>query len=614
MTDPRLVVRRSDLADGPIVSDGDWTLRFTLPLRFGFDFHWLREVARGAIEGDLGLRVDADAGVALDMAINGSFRQVVSLDEEQRLRLQVIKRSADGIRLGAGVTAGVRMETPLPEGADELTAAILGEHRVQAAAGWAQIFAPEVLPSVLGLRDEIYRRAMDALGRRYTVEATVQYEQTAEGASLFDCSFAFSEEGLRLCRAALDGDFSEILTRESGDARVREAAMAQALREHTHIELHLPFFDRKQWEARVEAFAAMRVESDDAGRLLVYNAGGTSTLVHKNAYQSTLVLAGGLSVGRVHSEANFTLSYTDRRRMPAASAASRLEDFLSAYGFEIGTAEWLARMGEERPGVELESTLTLSVPGEMVSAWLDAPDEKSDAYFRTYARVSRAVQRAMRRWLPLVYFREAERYEALGAAFPLLVYQCSKTYECRPKHDFSYDVMSREWREEFFSRAEKRLKKELPRVHRFLETEGRPRVARYYAPRQAEDIVVSVARSPRLLISLLSADALFVDSLVTLGCRAGKLRAEMALDPQRAVRQLIDFSSELVKAFHSRLRRLYGGEDFVALGSLLLVEATNALRTEFRENTAIQAVLTVKADGVERTFLNAAWRSGEISG
>ena len=82
MTDPRLVVRPSDLADGPIVNNGDWTLRFTLPRRFGFDFHWLREVARGAIEGDLGLRVDADAGVALDMAIAGVFRQVVSLDAE----------------------------------------------------------------------------------------------------------------------------------------------------------------------------------------------------------------------------------------------------------------------------------------------------------------------------------------------------------------------------------------------------------------------------------------------------------------------------------------------------------------------------------------------------
>ncbi|HSB18063.1 MAG TPA: hypothetical protein VLE22_26665 [Bryobacteraceae bacterium] len=608
MTDPKLVVRHSELADGPIVRDGEWTMRFTLPRRFGFDFHWLREVARGAIEGDLGLRVDANAGVALDMALAGSFRQVVSLDAEQRLRLQVIKRNADGIRLGAGVTAGVRMETPLPEGADELTAAILGAHRAQAAAGYAQILAPGALPSVLGLRDEIYRRAMEALGRRYTVEATVQFERTEEGASLFDCSFAFSEEGLRLYRAALDGDFSEILTRESRDVQVREAAVARALRERTHIELHLPFFDRKQWEARVEAFAAMHVESDDSGRLLVYHAGGTGTLVLKNAYQSTLALAGGLSVGRVHSEANFTLSYTDRRRMPTASAASRLEDVLSAYEFESGAAEWLARMGEERTGAELESTLTLSVPGEVVSAWLGAPDERSDVYFRTYARVSRAVQRAMRRWLPLVYFREAERYEALGAAFPLLVYQCSKIYECRPKHDFSYDVMSREWREEFFSRAEKRLRKELPRVHRLLETEGRKRAARYYSPRQAEDIAVSVARSPRLLISLLWADALFVDSLITLGCRAGTLRAVMAKDPQRAVRQLTDFSSELVKAFHSRLRRLYGGEDFVALGSLLLVEATNALRTEFRETTAIRGTLTVKADGVERTFVNAAWR------
>lgn len=608
MTDPRFIARPSDLADGPIVCDGGWKLKFTLPRRIGFDFHWLREAARGVLEGDLGLRVDADAGVMADVSIDGRFRQVVSLDEKQWLRLQVIKHSTDGLRLGAGVTAGVRMETPLPEGADELTAAILGEHRAQLMAGGGQVLAPEAWQSVLALRDGIYGCAKEALERRYTIDATLQYARMAEGASLFDCSFAFSEEGLRMYRSALDGDFSEILMRDCESAHVYEAAMARALRERTYVELHLPFFDRKQWEARVEAFASMRVESDEAGRLLVYHAGGTSTLMHKNAYQSTLALAGGLSLGRVHSRENFTLSYIDRRRMKAAGAAERLEHVLAAYGFEDGAAEWLAQFGGERPAAEIETAIALSVPGELVSVWLDAPDEKAATYFRTYARVSRAVQRAMRYWLPFIYFSDTERYGALGAAYPLLVYQNSKAYDCRPKHDFTYDVMSREWREEFFGQSARWLKKDLPRVYRALLAEGLRETARYYEPRQAEEIAASVARRPRLLIGLLSADALFVDSLVTLGCRAGRLREEAAKNPQRTVRHLTEFSSELVKAFHGRLRRLYGGENFVALGSLLLVEATNALRADFRETSAIQGVLTVKTDGLEQTFVNGVGR------
>ena len=96
MTDPRFIARPSDLADGPIVCDGGWKLKFTLPRRIGFDFHWLREAARGVLEGDLGLRVDADAGVMADVSIDGRFRQVVSLDEKQWLRLQVIKHSTNG--------------------------------------------------------------------------------------------------------------------------------------------------------------------------------------------------------------------------------------------------------------------------------------------------------------------------------------------------------------------------------------------------------------------------------------------------------------------------------------------------------------------------------------
>jgi hypothetical protein len=116
-----------------------------------------------------------------------------------------------------------------------------------------------------------------------------------------------------------------------------------------------------------------------------------------------------------------------------------------------------------------------------------------------------------------------------------------------------------------------------------------------------------------LLQSLLAADASLVDALVNLGCRGRALKNQAASDPGGAVKNLSRFAAELVRAFHGRLRRLYGGREFLEFGGLLLVEATAALRAEPGTPSAIQAVLRVSqgdagAPGaIGQTLVNRAY-------
>jgi hypothetical protein len=102
--------------------------------------------------------------------------------------------------------------------------------------------------------------------------------------------------------------------------------------------------------------------------------------------------------------------------------------------------------------------------------------------------------------------------------------------------DFTYDVLDEQSMGGFFRVAGQQLPKELARVEEVLLRAGRQGTAAFYSPRQARNILASVRRRPRLLNSLLVADAFLVDALVNLGCRGHQLREDAAKDPAEAVK------------------------------------------------------------------------------
>ena len=331
-----------------------------------------------------------------------------------------------------------------------------------------------------------------------------------------------------------------------------------------------------------------------------------------NSYQSVLALAGGLSAGRACSTGSFTLSYSDQRMLRCSQASRVLAPVLRAYGFDNRAVGFLAGLCAGRLG-EVDVSLALTLPGSLVSAWLNAPGERDVQYFPVYSKVSAAVQRALRLWLPLSYFSSIASYDTLEAALPLVVYQASRPFAGASKFELTYDVLSPQCMGLFFRMAAQRLPKELARVEELLIEAGKRGTAAFYAPKQARNILTLVQRRPRLIHSLVAADAHFVNALVKLGCQGHQLREKAAKDPARAVKLLSRYAAEFTKAFNGKLRRLYGGQAFTALGALMLVEATNALNAGGAAPPGVQAVLRISqgekgAPGsIEQTLVNPAY-------
>jgi hypothetical protein len=328
---------------------------------------------------------------------------------------------------------------------------------------------------------------------------------------------------------------------------------------------------------------------------------------------SILALAKALGIEGVHSGAGFALSYSSTQRLACSHARAALPPVLASYGFDVEEAGYLDRKLESRRG-DVDVSMTVSIPGALAGRWFDAPGERDPQFFPVYARVSRAVQQAIRTWLPYLYFSRPERYEDLAAAAPLVVYQASRPFAGRPKYDFSYDVLTNKSMAIFYRRASGRLSGELARIEGLLLGAGRRDSAAAYSPKHARNLMDRVRRHPAQLRSLLVADTCLIDAFVNLGCRAGHLHRQKAEDPRMAVREPTRLANQVAKALRAKLRRLHGGQEFLALGALLFVEATNALRGDATRPSAIQATLHISANEngqpevMAQTLVNAAWR------
>jgi hypothetical protein len=753
----------------------DGTVRAGATAKLGFDYHWLREIAAGALAGELGLQIDGALQASLELSLAGSFLACVTLDEARWLRLRVFRRTESNVDFAWQLAVQAQAATPLPEKPEPLALAILGVHEGQwldslsklrgleerfgaeakrllelwkgletktAHAIWNAAGSSEALAklrdwvhAVAALRDQdafkaalaaaletvpgfasspaglwleaaagglldaatssraferlvaaaasadailsesalaetlgrlkayaeerlsldrvrqaletvasfqsldewvkqrleaslgaiggagdlgravqrvetvvnlaraIYAKAIAALEQKYSAELSYRYQSMEAGAALLDCSFNFTPEGLAAYRQAFGGDFRFLGADgpDAADVRMHCAALTHSLSRQSRIELHLPFFDREQWTGRWEALAKVEVTAGPDGRILAYTTESASRLEKQGRSESRLALAGGFLAGQ---EAHFTLGYTDERKLDRSRAPVLLAGVVGAYGFDESVAAWLAAA----PGKDVEAALTLSVPGSLVAEWFRAPLEREAEFHPVFSAVSAAVQAALRRWLPYVYFVDLGRYGDLGAAFPLLVYQTMRPFVGACRGEFTYDVMSPETPQAALASTARPLAAELARIHPALAAAGKRDVARFYAPDQARSILSSVARRPVLLNCLLRGDAFFVDNLVELGTRGRKLAALAPRDPRRAVKELARFSSDFVAAFHRRLRRLYGGENFVAFGPLLLAEATAALASARTETGGIAATLRLRSGAAERTFVNQAFR------
>lgn len=206
-------------------------------------------------------------------------------------------------------------------------------------------------------------------------------------------------------------------------------------------------------------------------------------------------------------------------------------------------------------------------------AWKSAPGECNPRYFQMWQRVSVALQKALRSWIPQRYFQHAALYEDRDAAYPMVVYEASRVCYGRPKTEFTYDVadpgaLSAAWK--MIGRA---MQIVLERIEKRLQEAGRPALARRYAPVWHEDILAAVRKKPRRFVELLAHEAMLVNAVIDLGTASDRTRV-----------------NRFAKTASAALRSVYG-EDMRALAVRALDLSTAVLGGQHDAVNGIQDFL-----------------------
>ncbi len=490
----------------PVVVGRLEEVRYRVRTEVVYDLHWPHEGSGGVLAGDFGTPVEPGIEAEIDVRLRGRFACELTEGEGGRPRLTV--RDEGRNRRAAAPEAAVR-----------------GDAHVGA------------------LRPPVER----AIAARMALAA-------GRPAPVADCTFDFSDEGVRRYQRARAGDLGCV----TGGAR-------------TPIEIHLPFLGRREWPRREELLRSIEWDVTAMGRVRGRVAGDDGV-----TGDAALLLATSIWLYRTGGPSLATLAHERRWDGSAASAWARAPLF-EAYGL--------------RGRIEGPATLSLSLGGDAAAAWTRTAPEDSVEFFRQFARVSLAVQRTLRQWLPAVYLAEGTRLADPELALPMLVYRHARPYAGKYRGEYALDPMSRETLEAAFRSARPMLKPALDAVETALA--GDDAAARYSVANRRK-LLDGLERCPRRLRGLLAAELALIDLLIAFGveCRHwGERLGDPWFEPKLVRRAAARFA----KVLRYRLRRVYGNADYTHLAPLLLLEATAALSEGDRG--AIRAVAAGE-DGV----------------
>ncbi|MCX6599058.1 MAG: hypothetical protein NTV70_22115 [Acidobacteria bacterium] len=192
--------------------------------------------------------------------------------------------------------------------------------------------------------------------------------------------------------------------------------------------------------------------------------------------------------------------------------------------------------------VQVAISLKGDAPGPLPAS--NHPD-----YLRTAARVSVALQEALRAWLPCLWFADVARFSDFDLAATVVNYAALRPFTPKTKASYVFDVLDSDTPRAVTFSLQRNLPAKLSGIEPMLRALGfEPAVQ--FAPRRAERLIATFKRKPQLLYSLFVAERELVEQY--LGRRDAKLIGR-------------------------RLKRLFAAKDFSMLEPLLALEVARAL-------------------------------------
>jgi hypothetical protein len=233
--------------------------------------------------------------------------------------------------------------------------------------------------------------------------------------------------------------------------------------------------------------------------------------------------------------------------------------------------EALAALSYQRHGAEIRAALDPAAATRDQAAtlaladavWQAAPDERDPQYGPVWQRVSVFLQRSLKEWIATEYFRDIQRLEDRGIAYPMVLYQASRPFFGGSRNDFTWDL--RDYPQclttvaAAYKMTGRATQNVLAGLERRLKEAGRTELARRYAPDWHKDVLIAVRKKPKHFAELLAAEAAIVNAVIDLG-----------------VQKSADAVNRSARAINMELRNVQG-IDMRFLGVRVLEQATRAL-------------------------------------
>ena len=453
---------------------------------------------------------------------------------------------------------------------------------------------------VVSKRNDICNKAHSALNSRYGCDVASTWQRTTSDTAVLDVTFDLADptasEMFQAVIGRTNDAFDRLITTELPAVQINYGVLSHELTRKTTLDVSLPEFN-SHTDTITNALAKVTVE-DDNGRLLVYDATGSSTVCARNKFNSSLNVtvaalatrpgAPSLPNLRIHGDAKSTWIYRldyAKAKMKRKELEAITRPFLSKYmaaqfptaaslrtlydGLE-STAEALEHNGPEMFG-DVCASFEVTLPGEALSAWtLPVPDTAAAT-----RQVSVAIQRALKADLLFFYLSDIAKLANIAASAPLLAWAAippavmfdGQTFLDNAGKKPFWDHVNPDLRHAaalHHSTAEN-LSATLPQLRQRLDEAGLTKMIQFYLPDQLGTILraaINQTGDPHFS-SLLFFEACIVEKAGDAIQDIQKFLPLAATQPTAAKNRLAQFAFDITDAFG----RLIGNSAFANLAT-----------------------------------------------
>ena len=360
--------------------------------------------------------------------------------------------------------------------------------------------------------------------------------------------FAVQVLDLRLAEAV------EQLLGNSLTTSTREFLKALVLQlPHGSCELHFPFVGRKEMPMVETILTSSKIQCDAPG---VYRLVRQDQDFEDEFYRQCVTVMAG--------------SQFDSGDRPSSLSFSH-----SAQAVASAYLPWFPELADSIGPAKISISLTL-----VEQAWRNTLPERNRNFLTLYSSLSVAMRRAMRFWVPFIFFTDGDRYSDASLAWPMLAWAASFAPQAKNIREFSYDILDPQSMEKAGKSYRRGLGSYLKKLSPAVASLATPRLIARYAPDNASEGARQAEYNRDNLYALFSVEADLVDLAQRVSLDLAKLRACEGLSQTRQLAQFQHIVRSFSHDFLVRLRRLYASKNWENLATLLLIEMTNTLRRE----------------------------------